>query len=669
MRDAPYISLENKKRNSLLDEPYDPFIGINSPIKRVPVLTPSGVVNIPADMVHGYFTSVLLRLGSFEETAKHFNVNEIQAFELFCRERYIYDFEFWCASCIKILHKDTFRYVPFILRKAQRKLLKALEEMRVAGVPIRIVLLKARQWGGSTLVQIYMMWIQQIHRKNWHLAVCAQDDNAAKNVAGMYDTASKEYPEDVGTISFRPFKKSSKNILNIERGGIIGVGSINNPNQFRSYNYAMIHFTEAAYFGDTEKRSASALVSSLKETVPDQPYTVVIEESTAKGMNYFHDSWNKAVKGETRYRAVFVAWHEIDRCRVALDVPVEIFLKSMSDYEWYLWELGATLEGINWYRKHKADKGYQDWEMQAENPSEPDEAFQSTGQKVFNPIYIRSCRKDCCDPIFRGDVVGKTRAGEFALTDLRLEPMAHGRLKVWKTPEEVKMQKIKNRICGFADIGGTSSKADYSTLGLIDREPMIYGNDPELIAAWHGHLEQDLFAWKMAQLCMIYSQPEIAEYPLLAFEIQSLKKKLEEGNHSLTILDSIKDYYPNLFIRNDEEKVGDEFIPRYGFHTNVKTKGMIIDTLKSALRERYLRDTEEQEQWGYIERDSEALDEMSWYEAKDNGELGAIQGKKDDRVIRTAGGLWLALRYMDKPYAIKEYVAPRKPKIRNYSSY
>ncbi|MBR5241403.1 MAG: hypothetical protein IKW05_05650, partial [Muribaculaceae bacterium] len=50
--------------------------------------------------------------------------------------------------------------IPFKLNRPQRRLLAEMEEMRIKGKPIRIILLKARQWGGSTLVQIYMAWIQ-----------------------------------------------------------------------------------------------------------------------------------------------------------------------------------------------------------------------------------------------------------------------------------------------------------------------------------------------------------------------------------------------------------------------------------------------------------------------------------------------------------------------------
>jgi len=662
--DLSYIIQENDRRNKLLDAPYDPLKGIGSPLKRTRVWFPdiNMEVFLPDSMFDDELTSFLIKTGSFTEAAKQLFMSVPKLLKLFIQERYKHDFEFWAFVNITILHKDTFQPIHLLLRGAQRILLAELEKMRLAGVPIRIVLLKARQWGGSTLVQIYMMWIQQIHRTNWHLAVCAQVDDAAKNISNMYDTAAKNYPKTSGKITFKPYKGSTKNRLIVERNSVIGVGSYLNPDQFRSYNYAMAHLSEVGLWKDTEKIKAMNLISSLKETVPNQPYTVIVEESTAKGLNYFYESWKSAVTGETSYRAVFIPWWQIDRDRTNLTIPVEEFVKSFSDYHWFLWELGATLEGINWYRLHKADNKYQDWEMMSENPSTAEEAFQSSGQKVFPPNYVLAARMLCAEPKIIGDIYSDARIGEDALKNVRIEKVHNGNLSVWKTPEDCKNLRIKNRFCGFADIGGISSKADFSCFKLIDREPMLYGNDPEVVLVWHGHLDQDIFAWKCAQICAAYANKDINEYPLLAFEIQSLDEKGREGNHALTILDQIKDFYPNLYTRNDEEKVGDEWIPKYGFHTNTKSKGLIIDTLRGAMREILMAQTDEQDGWGYVERDSRACDEFSWYEVKENGKMGNIDGKHDDHVIITAGSVWLAINRMDPPKIINESSKPKRTK-------
>jgi hypothetical protein len=78
------------------------------------------------------------------------------------------DFEFWAATCAKIQDKESKRMIPFILNRGQRKLLAQYERQRLENKPIRVILVKARQWGGSTLTQIYMLWLQMHHYENWH---------------------------------------------------------------------------------------------------------------------------------------------------------------------------------------------------------------------------------------------------------------------------------------------------------------------------------------------------------------------------------------------------------------------------------------------------------------------------------------------------------------------
>ena len=66
--------------------------------------------------------------------------------------------------------------------------------MRLAGKPIRLILLKARQWGGSTAIQLYMAWIQLVHKKGWYSAIIAQDNSSAIRIKEMYSKLLKEYP-------------------------------------------------------------------------------------------------------------------------------------------------------------------------------------------------------------------------------------------------------------------------------------------------------------------------------------------------------------------------------------------------------------------------------------------------------------------------------------------
>jgi hypothetical protein len=679
------IILENQRRNDILDAYYNPYSGEGSPIERtklefsdLPALyLPNSMfednydpdINEEQDHIEHLAFLDIINYKSIAEAAEAYHTSKDMILHLINKVRIQHDFEFWAITCITIKHKDTFKSVPFKPRGAQRKLLFEYESQRLANDPIRVVLLKARQWGGSTLTQIYMMWIQQCHRKSWHMAVCAHEDGAANNINEMYKSAARNYPKEMGIITFRPYARSPKNTVSVEREGIIGIGSVNNVDQFRSFNYAMIHLSELGVWKNTPQRTAASLISSLKETVPDMPYTMIVEESTAKGINYFYDSWKRAVSGNSGYRAVFIPWHEIDRCRRPLDVPMDDFLNGMNEYDRFLWGLGATLEGINWYNHHKADRYmeeeasgsfFSEFLMNSENPSTPEEAFQSAGEKRFKLEYITAMEQDCRRPEFRGEVIGKSTQGKNALINVSFEKQKGGNLSIWGMPDND--ITCLNRYCAYADIGGTWRGADYSVLIVIDRYWMMEGGDPEIVAVWFGHLDKDLFAWKCAQICQMYDNA------LLAIETNTYDKDRNRDDHFLTVVDRIADVYPNLYTRNDAEKVGDDYIPRWGFQMNRKTKPAVIDSLHAASRERYMKDLDQQDGFCLICPDVRLTKQMKWFEQKPDGSLGAIEGEKDDMVDSSAGAFWIATQYMPRPI-VKEESKMQIKKLRSEASF
>lgn len=653
MRDKAKVIEENKERLKLFKEPYNPITGEGSLIEREKVNLYDFISDmyLPKTMLDNVFIQNVIKEGNMHDFAKKLNMGFTDVFAIYNRIRFEHDAEFWFINAITIQHKETLTEFKFRPRLAQRILLFELEKMRLANVPIRFVLLKARQWGGSTLVQMYMFWIQQIHKVNWHLAVCAQDDGAANNISEMYRRAAKMYPSEFASITFRPYARSPKNIVNTERGGIIGVGSANNPDQFRSFNYPMIHLSESAFWPETPKRTTGQLVASLRSTVPRTPYSLIGIESTAKGIgSFFHDEWISAETGKSDYKAIFVPWFKIEMYLQEVQ-DYGKFIDGMEEYDWFMWDQGATLEGINWYNNFKHGENYDEWQMFNEYPTTAEEAFVSSGQRYFAPKLIIKARENIIKPKFTGTIHPTSCKDKKEIEESHFVKSVKGPLSIWKMPRPLvkkdgKLFHVLNRYCSFADVGGASKGADFSSITVLDRYQMLQGGWPEVAADWHGHIDQDLFAWIGAQLSWLYDSC------LFAIETNSLRKEKSSGDHFLTILDQIKDHYDNLYIRNDFENLNKDYIPKYGFHTNSGTKDMILSSLRAGLRDQQ-----------FIERDKFACNEYDWYERKEDGTLGAIQSKNDDRVITRAGAYWLATKYMP-PVKLIPYVSPEDKKTK-----
>jgi hypothetical protein len=664
---SPEILEENRRRNTALMSPYDPLRGTGSLIPRVSVkfgiygeyFLPEAMAKIPIIQKAIQYKNLYQWLRNSKQTSR---LSELVNYIL--KIRLEYDFEYWAATCIEIMSKPTPENpesvpIKFVLNFAQRKLISVLEKMRLEDKPIRYVLLKSRQWGGSTLTQIYMMWIQQIHKLNWNAAVIAQDDSAAMNVREMYSHAAREYPKEIGSVTLKRYANSSKNFKCEESGGIIGVGSVQNPDQFRSYKYEMVHMTEVASWGETAFKSSRSLGQSILGSIPRVPLSFIAIESTAKGVGgYFHNKWLDAKNKKSDYAPVFIPWWIIEMYQKPI-LDYEKWFKELSlgfkkkdeakivcDYADYLWQIGASLESINWYFDYKQTENHDDQFMFEEFPSNSEEAFISSGRRAFDMFYVNNARKHCTKPEYLCEVEADSQKGKQSLIGIRLRKVENGLMRVWDEPD--KSLPIINRYLVVCDIGGKWRNADYSVITVLDRYWLAYGGGEKIVAEWRGHLDQDLVSWKAAQIASLYDNA------LLVVERNSLKVKDvdTEGDHSMTVLDEIANFYPNLYARVDPDKLKDGMPLKYGFFTGKLTKPMVIDALNAALRDD-----------DYEESDEEACDEMDNYEIKHDGTYGAKLGLKDDRVMTRAIGLHISRSFMQLPKEIYKSTTQKKKPI------
>ena len=313
---------------------------------------------------------------------------------------------------------------------------------------------------------------------------------------------------------------------------------------------------------------------------------------------------------------------------------------------WYLWECGATLEAIAWYveeRKKYTDHG----DMASEYPTDDNEAFVYSGCKVFDKMLVEAFRPACREPRYVGDIYADGDEGKEAMQHIRFKEDRTGLLCVWEKPDIDDAEKVRDRYLVVVDIGGRSAKADWSVICVIDRMYLMSGDRPEVVAQWYGHTDMDLLAWKAAQIAKWYDDA------LLVIESNTLETKdrerMVDGDQSQFILYKVKDVYDNLYAREQSEDEIREGAPKlYGFHTNVKTKPMIISNLVKMVREHL-----------YTERDGRCLDEYLTYEQKQNGAYGAIAGKHDDLLMTRAIGLYIAYNFKVMPLP---RVVPRRLK-------
>lgn len=589
---------ENARRNAMLSHAPDPIIGDESDAARRPFTFEGKTYFTPSDMLAD---PKLQLVGNYRD---------------FARLRFRYDFPFWAASCVVISDKLSSRDVPFILNRPQRRLTALLEADRRAGLPLRLIMLKARQWGGSTLVQIYFAWIQIIHCRGWNSLICAHVKDTASGIRAMYAKLLSHYPEEYWEEEtrpeFRPFERMTNTRVIPGRDCKVTVCSSENQEATRGLDCALAHLSEVAFWKDSHLHNPADLMRSVTSGIASMPLSFIAMESTANGVgNFFHSEWLRAnTPGASDKRPFFVPWHEIEINRLPVDDPEALWL-SLDDYERELWHRhGCTLEAIKWY--HDKRLGFPDLRsMMAEYPTTPDEAFATTSRCVFSSEDVERLRSDCSVAGERGEITASPVGDAGRPLSPRFLASPDGNFRLWRSPR----RGGDYIVC--VDIGGRSRDADYSVICVVDRHSDSKER-PEIVGQWRGHIDHDLLAVKAEAIARFFNDA------LLIIESNSWESSSEgEGRY---LLERLSGSYHNLYCRRSEGSAA----RTPGFHTNIKTKPAIIANLVAFVREH-----------GYIERDSGACDELLGYESLPDGGYAARRGAHDDRLMTRAIALYV----------------------------
>lgn len=681
--EAAAILKENEHRQAVIHAVFNPVTGQGSVGRRVRAVISDFPIKeqwLPKAMMRVPLVRQIVKCGSIAkflnecmdiDTPTEDDVHKVV--EQFVRIRCKHDFPFWAAMFVYIKNKGGGPDVLFRLTRPQRKLVEVLEGMRTHNMPIRLILLKARQWGGSTTIQLYMAWLQLVLRVGLNSLIIAHQGMGSDEIMDMFNRMMASYPVEMLHKLGEKYDDNEETFVGVGKSGAIKrvpqrnckikIGTAERPDSCRGGDYNLVHLSEVGLWKTTDGKKPEDIVRSACSGMVYRPYTMVVYESTANGTgNFFQREYDAAKAGKSMFKALFIAWYDIDIYTLPFasdderaDFAINLWENRnnhnvMSDreecgaYLWKLWTYGATLEAIHWYVVERSGKNSHSV-MASEYPSDDIEAFVNSGSHVFDEALVNKLKVGCRPPKFIGDVYGDKDEGPDALRHVRFSEDKQGLLWIWEKPDIDPEEVIRHRYLVTVDIGGRSNKADWSVIVVFDRLYMMDGDKPVVVAQWYGHIDIDLLAWKAAQIAAYYDNA------LLVIESNTLethdKERIVDGDQSQFILNQIKDVYDNLYARKQSEEDIKEGAPRkYGFHTNVSTKPMIISTLVKVIREGL-----------YVERDERCLDEYKTYERKQNGAFGAIEGKHDDLLMTRAIGLHICFFEMETPKAVKRHAS------------
>lgn len=510
------------------------------------------------------------------------------------------------------------KFELFKINEPQDKLMKVIEKCLEEKRPIRIRVLKARQMGFSTLISAIGFWWAAMN-ENSAYAVVAHKESSASSIFEknkiFYDNLPKPLKPRINRFN------SERISFNIDGEQAVGevkglrskifFGTAGGGELFRGETILFLHKSEVAFWEDKQ----GILKKSLNATVPYQPFTAIIEETTANGYNEFKDDWDRSIRGEDDYIPIFVGWNELKEYQMTPPPdfkPTEKELKLQMDYD-------LSDAQIYWRRfKINNDYGGNELWFQQENPLTPEDAFISSGQGVFDGEVIKRGYQDSKRPI-------KERPIE--------SEFVREKLMIWEEPEVKEISEYQ-QLTRFSEekqayeyydsdleVGRVTVMANY-TIG-IDTAGM--GADYNQIVVWHNIKKKMVARIGIKNI----SEERLANVVVEIAKYYNNALVVPEVNYSHAICDYMMALgYENIYITENMARIDKKSgSMEYGWKTTRLTKPPIISTLRALLNE----------------NPSAIPDKEFWYETEyyvlqnvATNTMNAVSGHHDDIIMANA---------------------------------
>jgi len=499
------------------------------------------------------------------------------------RRRLYEDFEFYAKHCLKLRTKPdpetgVSKLAPFVLNRAQKRILAQIEEQMARRGFVRLILVKGRQLGSSTFVEGWLYW-WTTQRRAQRTLVVAHDATSTQTVFEMTKRFFENCPEAV-----RPSKRAySRKELELDKlDSSYRIATAGGDGIVRGETITAAHLSEFAWWPAS---SSKANFSGLMDAIPNTRGTAVFVESTSNSYNLFYEQYEAARKGASLFEVVFLPWYWDDGYR--MDVPVG-FERSPEEQQ-LIDQYGSDglTDGHLIFRRVKvAEKGRDQFKQ--EFPFTAEESFLTSGHPVFNPERVQAMLEEKQEPIARKTLVNR-----------KWEDSPRGELHCFLPHDPTDTYFVG------ADVSAGVGK-DWSVAQVFDSKR-------RQAAVWRSNrVDPDWYGTVLTEIGRFYNDALVcAESNKDGILVNRVLQKDER--------------YPWVFQETIYDKVTDTETLKYGFLTTEKSKPLVIDKLRANVRTKDIQIYDEQ-----------TLLEMRSFIVTESGRMEAEKGQHDDHVMALA---------------------------------
>ncbi len=442
---------------------------------------------------------------------------------------------------IKIVNKAG-ELVPLKFNYAQNKLYDVIKKQTQENKPVRIIILKARQMGISTCVEAILNTNTMLNF-NMKTGIITHQSSATANLFKMSKIMYQSLPNKIKPQVLKDnqnelvFNNTDNTGLNSElkcmTAGSSGVG--------RSDTYKQLHLSEYAFWPGDKK----ATLNGLLQAVPNTPNSIVIIESTANGFEHFKELWDDAVEGNSDFIPVFFPWFKMPEYRMTYDgfdlTEEEKELKRIYSLD---------NEQLSWRRWCIKNNCSNDIDMfKQEYPSNPEEAFLSTGKCLFNKEQVINRIQKLKDPLKKGYF--KYNYNSQKITNIKfVESESKSLIEIYEMPKSGYPYVLGGDPAGI----GTDSFAG----------DVIDNTTGKQVATLEVELDETEFTRQMYCLGMFYNEALCC---------------IETNYSTFPTKELFRLGYTKQYLRTIDDIIDVKIQDKLGFNTNRATRPVIISEL------------------------------------------------------------------------------------------
>lgn len=491
------------------------------------------------------------------------------------------------------------RLVKLEPNPAQMNLYSIIKEEAAAGRPVRLLVLKGRQEGISTMTEA-LMFQDSATRKGVKTLIVAHQSDSTDNLFKMnklfYDCLPAWLQPMLKASNARELvfenptrdkkkKKRRPGLRSSIRCATAGGKAVGRGDTFNN-----VHLSEFAFWGSAKKE----LLLGIMQAVPDDPSTMAVIESTANGFEYFKELWDGAVAGTNGWRPVFLPWYLEEHYRKPVAPGTEWTEEERKLQELY----HLDEEQLSWRRWCiAANCGGDEATFRQEYPNTPEEAFLLSGNPFFPQDAVAALLKRLRgQKPWRGRFIYDPTEEGGSPYNWRLEEEKNGIVTIFKKPK-----KGVPYVLG-GDTAGEGS--DSFTAYVMDNRTGEQVAELKMEKSELEYARQIYCLGYHYNTALIGVEVNFSTYP---------EKKLEEW------------HYPKLYQRERVDTFTGKLVKAFGWNTTAKTRPLALQALHTVVAEA-----------PECIRSFALVGEMQTFVKDENGRAAAAENAHDDLVLAAA---------------------------------